>query len=173
MVWCWRRYAEQSKMNRRYSLWLSGDLMLLLFMAMVIYTFPLEPSIPYLQFTYSENAFKAVLEQWGSEGIEQFRRHFVIDFPFLVSYGIFGFLFSKNSPILSRQTTVIRSFMVWGLPVAASLDAVENLIHLHLIAGANEPHPHFILLQASWPAASGCLSQHLSLPRPISGIKPV
>jgi hypothetical protein len=140
-------------MNRRYSLWLSGDLMLLLFMAMVIYTFPLEPSIPYLQFTYSENAFKAVLEQWGSEGIEQFRRHFVIDFPFLVSYGIFGFLFSKNSPILSRQTTVIRSFMIWGLPVAAGLDAVENLIHLHLITSANET-PSALYLAAGIVAGS-------------------
>jgi len=112
---------------------------------MVIYTCPLRPSIPYLQFTYSESAFKAVLEQWGDAGKLRFRAHFAIDFPFLVSYGVFGYLLAKSSPLFARLSTSTRQWLSWCMPAAALLDALENLLHLYLSSGAPSiPSPLYL-----------------------------
>ena len=57
-------------MQSKHSLWLSGALTLLLFLAMAAYTWPLKPSIPCLQLTFSEAAFKDILAQWGVAGTD-------------------------------------------------------------------------------------------------------
>mgnify|MGYP000848973942 FL=1 len=121
-------------MQSKHSLWLSGALTLLLFLAMVAYTWPLKPSIPCLQLTFSETAFKGILAQWGVAGQLRFRTHFFIDFPVLVSYGIFGYLLASTSPLCKHQTARHRRWLSWSLPLAASLDVLENLLHLHLSA---------------------------------------
>ena len=123
----------------RRRLWLSGALALLLFAAMAIHSAPLSPSIPVIQFTYGEAAFKAVLAQWGPIGIERFRSHFFIDFPFLTSYAVFGYLLARHAVPADTPNNTARTFLTWALPLAAVLDAGENLLHLRFIADGAYP----------------------------------
>lgn len=128
---------NRSKESRR--IWLSGGLALLLFAAMAIHSAPLSPSIPVIQFTYDEASFKAVLAQWGPIGVERFRSHFRIDFPFLVSYGVFGYLLARHAVPADKGKNSARFFLTWALPGAALLDACENLLHLGFIADGASP----------------------------------
>lgn len=129
---------KRGHQKNSWRIWLSGALTLLLFVIMVIHSAPLSPSIPAIQFTYNEASFKAVLIQWGALGVERFRNHFFIDFPFLASYGIFGYLLAKHSAPTDKHNKPVRAFLAWALPGAAVLDACENLLHLCFIAdGAN------------------------------------
>lgn len=132
-------------MPRQYKLWLSSATALLLFLAMVVYTWPLKPGIPCLQLTFSETAFKDILAQWGAVGQLRFRAHFFIDFPVLVSYGVFGYLLATASPLFKKQSARHRIWLAWALPLAATLDVLENLLHLHLIAEPSTSLPALYL----------------------------
>lgn len=120
-------------------LWLSGALALGLFIAMAIHSSPLSPGIPALQLTFDETGFKAILAQWGPDGIALFRRHFCIDFPVLVSYGAFGYLLVRYGCLFRTLDKTTRFLSGWAMPGAAGLDASENLLHLQLIS---EPATH-------------------------------
>ena len=112
----------------------------LLFVAMVLHAAPLTPSIPTIHFTFSEASFNAVLAQWQPTGVARFKRHFTFDFPFLVSYGFFGYLLCKHTSLTSGLSTSVKSLLTWALPFAAVMDAVENLLHLTFIyAGKGIP----------------------------------
>ena len=112
----------------------------LLFVAMVLHTAPLTPGIPTIHFTFSEASFNAVLAQWQPTGVARFKRHFAFDFPFLVSYGFFGYLLCKHTSLTSGVSTSVKSLLTWALPFAAVMDAVENLLHLTFIyAGKGIP----------------------------------
>ena len=118
----------------------------LLFLAMAMHAAPLHPPIPAIQFTYSEGAFHAVLAQWQADGVARFARHFAIDFPFLVSYGLFGYLFAVHWLRGAERSAFFRSAAVWGLPAAALMDAAENLFHLYFIhASAAVPAPLYFV----------------------------
>lgn len=132
--------------QERRRLWLSGGLALLLFAAMAIHSSPLSPSIPFIQLTYDEASFKAVLAQWGTMGVERFRAHFRIDFPFLVSYGVFGYLLARHGSPSETVKNSARFFLTWALPSAALLDVGENLLHLGFIAEGASPMPGAYLL---------------------------
>lgn len=132
------------KFNSR--LWLSGALTLILFVAMAMHSSPLSPSIPIIQLTFDEAAFKAVLAQWGPNGVELFRTHFFIDFSFLTSYGVFGYLLGRQVTCRHNANPSARHFLIWALPAAAALDACENLLHLSFIAYGAHPAPGAYLL---------------------------
>ena len=104
-----------------------------LFLAMAIQAAPFEPPIPAIHFTFSESSFRAILAQWKSEGIERLNQHFVIDFLFLISYGTFGYVYARQTGLSSRAKIFIASSFPWMLPVAALLDAAENVLHLYFI----------------------------------------
>lgn len=125
--------------------WLSGALSLLLFIAMVVHSAPLSPSIPALQFTFTPAAFQAILAHWGPAGVARFKSHFVIDFPFLLSYGVFGYLYARQSKLLACLSARPRHLLSWTLPGAALLDAGENLLHLHLLTAPTEPPALYLL----------------------------
>jgi len=120
-------------------LWLSGTLALGLFVAMAVHSAPLSPGIPALQFTFDEAAFKAILAQWGPDGVDLFRRHFRIDFAVLASYALFGYLLARYGCLFRQLDRTIRRLSSWIMPGAAALDAIENLLHLQLIS---EPATH-------------------------------
>lgn len=123
-------------MPRKLLLWLVGTVTVLLFLGMAIHAAPLEPSIPVIQFTFSEAAFNSVLSRWGPDGLARFKSHFAFDFPFLVSYGLFGYLLSRYTSLFKKLRPVARSSCAWSLLAAAVMDATENLLHLHFISGA-------------------------------------
>lgn len=123
----------------RRVLWISGTISALLFLAMALHSSPLSPGIPCLQLTFDATAFKSILEQWGTSGVERFRSHFLIDFPFLVSYGLFGRQFGKRSGLFPTTSLQLRAAATWLLPAAALGDAGENLLHLYLTADQASP----------------------------------
>jgi hypothetical protein len=127
-------------------LWLSGALALGLFGAMAVHSAPLSPGIPALQLTFNEADFKAILAQWGPEGIALFRSHFRIDFPVLVSYGAFGYLLVRYGCLFRQLDWATRSISSWTMPGAAGLDAIENLLHLWLISESGTHAPALYLI---------------------------
>ena len=111
----------------------------LLFIVMALHASPLEPSVPQLQMTFSEAAFRTILAQWQPSGVARFAWHIAIDFPFLVAYGLFGYVLYRHGfqslPVSERT----RAILSWTLPLAAVLDAAENLLHLSFIVAAQAP----------------------------------
>ena len=106
-----------------------------------------------MQLTYSNSAFQTILKQWGPAGVARFRAHFTIDFPFPVSYGLFGYLLAKWSSLFAKQSVFSRSLLTWTLPAAAALDTAENLLHLYLTAGI-AANPSALYLTAGIVATS-------------------
>lgn len=108
----------------------------LLFAAMATYTWPLKPSIPAIQLTFTEYAFESILSSWKPEGISIFKAHFLIDFPFLICYGALGYLISKQTKLFNSFTPLVKSLLAFSLPIASVADATENLMHLHFLFNA-------------------------------------
>ena len=107
----------------------------LLFVAMALYTLPLDPSIPAIQFTFTESAFKSILNSWKPTDLARFRAHFAIDFPYLACYGALGYLFSTRTGLFRSATQHTKSLLAVSLPVAATADAIENALHLYFLYG--------------------------------------
>jgi hypothetical protein len=110
----------------------AGAAALLLFALMVAQSAPLTPPVPALQFCFTEAAFRAVTDQWQTAGLDRFSGHLAIDFPFLLAYGTWGYLLATRTRLFAGLAAG-RRLLPWLLPVAAGLDALENLLHLHLI----------------------------------------
>ena len=135
-------------MSRTVGVRLAGIVTALLFLAMAVHAAPLRPVIPAIQFTYSEGSFHAILAEWQSAGVARFRMHFAFDFPFLVGYGVFGYLYAMRSRRpLQRSESGTLCFFRWLLPAAALMDAAENLLHLHFIDASTAP-PNALYLMA-------------------------
>lgn len=62
----------------------------LLFGGLGIYLAPMQPSVVALQLTFTPEAFAQVLQAWGPEGVQRFRRHLPVDGLLLLSYGTAG-----------------------------------------------------------------------------------
>jgi Ni,Fe-hydrogenase I cytochrome b subunit len=107
----------------------------LLFAAMALYTSPLEPSIPAIQFTFTESAFNSVLNAWSPADVTRFKTHFAIDFPFLACYGALGYLLSTRTGLFRNVAQRTKSLLAVSLPVAAAADAIENALHLYFLYG--------------------------------------
>lgn len=129
----------------------------LLFVAMAIHSAPLDPSIPVLQLSFSEAAFRAVLEAWQGAGVARFKAHFAFDFPLLLSYGALGFALATRTRLLHACAPKRRVLLALALPCAALADAGENLIHLHLAFGAGPFLPAHYVLACSLASAKWTL----------------
>lgn len=102
---------------------------------MAVYTSPLDPSVPVIQFTFTESAFKNVLNSWRPTDIARFKGHFAIDFPFLLCYGVLGYLISKRTRLFRHFRDRTISLFAALLPIAAAADAIENALHLYFVFG--------------------------------------
>ena len=72
----------------------------LLFLGLGVYLSPLQPGVVALQLTWSPEAFAAVVQAWGPEGVERFRRHLPVDGLLLWSYGTLGYLLTTRTAFL-------------------------------------------------------------------------
>ena len=121
--------------------------------AMGAYTAPLRPGIPALQLTFVAAHFDAILAAWQAPGRQRFLRHFALDFPFLLAYGLLGLHAARASAAVARLPAPLRAGVTWSLPVAALADAVENGLHLQLLLGA-APHGAGLYLAAGLAASA-------------------
>lgn len=127
-------------------LWLLGGLSAVLFLLMASHASPLQPTVVDLQFTYDRAAFRHIVDAWPAGGLARFKAHFAIDFPFLVAYGSFGYLLPRRTSLLRPLPAALRPLLAWSLPLAAGLDALENGLHLAIIADiAAAPDALFLL----------------------------
>jgi len=97
----------------------------------------LDPNILHLQLTFSEDAFRAVLEAWRPEGVARFRSHFAWDYGTLASYAVFGSTAGRWVVEQVRTTGPAAMPLPWLLAVAATADFAENLLHLRFIGAAS------------------------------------
>lgn len=121
-------------MTGRRLLWLSGIAAAALFFSIAAYVHDLDPGVIALQLTFDKDSYRSTLNAWPAGGMHVFRTHFALDFPFLTSYGLFGYLLAQRTGLFARAPVPIQSILPWVLPMAALLDAVENLMHLAIVA---------------------------------------
>jgi hypothetical protein len=133
--------AALQAMSRIRQLRLLGTVTALLFGAMAIQSASLEPSIPTIHFSFSATSFNAVLAQWQAAGVARFTTHFAFDFPFLVSYGVFGYALAAYTHLPRALPAILRRPFTWALPVAALMDAAENVLHLYFVHATAIPFP--------------------------------
>jgi hypothetical protein len=90
-----------------------------------------------LQTTFSAAAFADVLASLGPEQLEALLGHFTFDFLHPLWYGAFALLFTAG--LFERSRIGHRwNALLWGAPLMAALDILENLVHLPLITGRIE-----------------------------------
>lgn len=129
-----------------------------LFAGLGVFLAPLHPSVVALQFTYSPQAFAAVLQTWGPEGVERFRQHLMVDGLLLLSYGVAGYLAAGSTRLFaSLSHHVPLAFWALLLPLAAAFDAGENLLHWWL-TGAEVLQGSVTLPSITYLAAGVCAS---------------
>ena len=115
-----------------------GTAAVALFFAMNRRVGSLSPGLLRAQFTFTERQFRSVIDQWGPEGLAQFRSHFVLDYWFLACYWLFGVALG-----FAQQSAV-----PWLLPAAAVFDAIENLLHQRFATAAPNSLPKIAFLAA-------------------------
>jgi len=129
------------KLSRIRQLKILGTVTALLFVSMVTQSASLEPSIPTIQFSFSESSFKSIIAQWQFTGVVRVKTHFAFDFPFLLSYGVFGYALAAHTTLSRALPAILRFPFTWALPVAAAIDASENFLHLYFVHAATVTFP--------------------------------
>lgn len=104
---------------------------LTLFCGISLYLLPLEPNLLTLQFSFTPNDFQAVIAQWQGEALQRFKWHFGADFALLLCYGLWGYQWVHTAAWLKHRS--YRNTLAWLLPLAATADALENLLQLYLL----------------------------------------
>lgn len=90
----------------------------------------LDPSFFAMQFTFTQDAYKDILEVWGPGGVEQFREHFQFDLIHPLLFALLGWVTVRTSPLFHGYDN---SSWRLVLPVAAACDYCENLCQLQLL----------------------------------------
>ncbi|TAF83928.1 MAG: hypothetical protein EAZ54_04185 [Curvibacter sp.] len=117
-----------------------------------VYLAPLQPSVVALQLTVTPDAFAQVLQTWGPDGVQRFRKHLPVDVLLLLSYGAAGYLSVRRTrffPALPTWLPLQKVALL--LPMAAVCDAGENLLHWMLTGSDALPVPP----SAAWYLAAG------------------
>lgn len=114
--------------------WLTGITTLVLFAGIAWFIAPLYPGVIMLELAYTPKSFGTIVHAWPAEYLQRYRDFLHFNFPLLISYGAFGYLFASQSPLFSRYPAAWRRLIIWALPVAAAFGAVENALHLWLTA---------------------------------------
>ncbi len=107
-----------------------------LFGAIGLYLLPLEPNLLALQFSFDQRAFQAVIAQWQGEALQRFKLHFWADFVLLLCYGLWGYGLMTRSRVARYWGQLWRNRAAWLMPLAATADALENLLQLYLLGQA-------------------------------------
>ena len=114
------------------------------------YLLPLQPNMVALQtFVFTPEAFHAILNAWGPEGVQRFRNHLPVDGLFLMGYGTLGYLLALDTELFFRCSGAARNAVALLLPLAAAFDAVENLLQWRLSALQVPAEPLWYLLSGS------------------------
>lgn len=111
------------------SIALLGALLLLLFLGIAGYLYPLNPGVLELQFAFTPRAFGQIVHAWPPEHLARYRHHLPLDVVLLLGYGGFGYLVAKRTGAFSSLSPVVRRLASVCMPLAAAFDAVEDVLH--------------------------------------------
>jgi len=126
----------------------SGVVGAVVFGAMIRVVGALDPSVGAIQFTFTEAAFRRILDAWGPEGRDRFATHFAYDYVFLGCFGLFGWALGKWLAERLDRPGWLRSLLPWIMPAAAVGDAVEDLLQQSLAAAIPGSRPALAYLLA-------------------------
>lgn len=112
-----------------------GVLVLISQLHMALLLAPLQPHVLTLQLAFEAPRFWQILAQWGPDGVQLYRSHFVYDAPHTLLYGAWGAAMVLGSGLFDGWSSGRRWLMAAVLPAAAVLDLLENAAHLTLLAG--------------------------------------
>lgn len=112
--------------------WATGGLSALLFIALTVDLWPLEPGVLALQMAFGARRFAEVIHAWSAEDLARYRAHLPVDGLLLLSYGAFGVLLATRTRLFAGRSARARSIARALLPLAALFDAGENLWHAWL-----------------------------------------
>jgi len=126
----------------------SGVVGAVVFGAMIRVVGALDPSVGAIQFTFTEAAFRRILDAWGPEGRDRFATHFAYDYVFLGCFGLFGWALGKWLAERLDRPGWLRSLLPWIMPAAAVGDAVEDLLQQSLAAAIPGSRPALAYLVA-------------------------
>ncbi|MDP1612702.1 MAG: hypothetical protein Q8M11_16745 [Sulfuritalea sp.] len=109
--------------------WLTGVAAALLFAGIAVYLAPLQPGVLALQLAFSPKSFALVVHAWPPEHLQRFRLHLPLDLVLLGCYGTFGYLVATRTALFNGYAHWARRAAALVLPLAATFDAAENLLH--------------------------------------------
>lgn len=131
-------------MSRRQGLWVSGIVAAVLFAAMALLDLRMQstggPGIVGYELAWSTDRVTQILAEWGHTGQQAARLSLLLDFPYLVAYGIFLTL----AVLALRDTARERGWdayarygkaIAWLPAVAAACDAAEDIGLLVMLEG--------------------------------------
>jgi len=133
-----------------------GSVSLALLVGLGAYLAPLKPSLVALQFTFTPEAFGAVLAAWQPAGVALYRSHLPVDGVLLLSYGWFGYLLASTSPLFAQYAAGHRGSLAWLLPLAAVADSGENLLHWLLTSDGTVHAPWIYALAGACASLKWC-----------------
>lgn len=122
----------------------SGAVGAVIFAAMIRVVGRLDPGVGAIQLTFTEPAFRRILDAWGPDGRRRFAAHFAYDYPFMICFGLFGWALGAWLSRRLQGRAWLASLLPWLLPAAAVGDAIEDLLQ-QALAGADP---------GSWPAGA-------------------
>lgn len=93
---------------------------------------PLDPSFMRLQLAFTPRAFGQVVHAWGDAGLRTYRDHLPLDWVLLACYAGIGPYIVARAGCLATVSAGWRRAAFWLLPLAATFDAGENLLHAWL-----------------------------------------
>lgn len=131
------------------AVWVSGLAALLLFLGLAWYLAPLKPGVLALQLAWTPRAFGEIIHFWSDADLARYRSHLPVDYALLVAYGSFGYLVATRTVVFRGCSAGCRLVAAALLPVAAALDAIENLLHAWLTEAPRFGMPAVYALSAS------------------------
>lgn len=141
-----------SAMSRRVAIPLIGTLslaVLVLIAGIGWYLAALNPNIVVLQFAATPQAFGEVIHRWPADHLARYRAHLPFDFLLLLAYAALGYLVAARTALFGELPAPLRRLAGWMLPLAASFDAAENVLHWWLTAAPRFGVPLPYLVSAS------------------------
>lgn len=111
------------------ALWLSGSLTASLWLLMAWQLRELTPGVVALQFAWDPQTFGRIIHIWSPDDLALFRRFLLIDYVVLLAYGAFGWLLAARTRLFASLSPRLQALARFCLPLAAALDAAENVCH--------------------------------------------
>ena len=150
-------FDRVSPATRKRVLWISGISALVLWLFLVHQDEAIKdsggPGIVPFEVAGSSHRAQEILDDWGEPGRDDARLSLIVDYPYLIAYGIFlAAACTAASDRLARRgrsgLAGVGGAIAWGGLVAALCDAIEDGALLRVLGGHTGGYPAVALIAA-------------------------